>query len=127
MSNEKGEILISDLPFEAKNNLENEGLAFLPRINSLTNNDKGLIFTKRDILNNTDKVSRKQLDAINPYSNEIELENLTPAIVNDLSKSGLLDYERRKGGYSSLDQMMNEIPEELGKSLFDILYLGRLF
>ena len=49
LADENNEIPICELPFGAQKDLENEGLALLPTISKLTNEDKGLIFNKRDL------------------------------------------------------------------------------
>ncbi|CAI2387831.1 unnamed protein product [Moneuplotes crassus] len=108
LEDKNGNVKVSRLPYFLQKRI---GIPI--KSNQLGEDDKGLIFSKQDVLDNTDKIARQQLDQINPYSDEIEVDDLNPEILNDFAKTGLLEYQRAQKGYQSCEKTMQQFPDHL--------------
>ena len=107
------DVKISELPFEIQDSLESQGLAMLPKIDGLTDDDKEIVLRKQDIVDNSESITKPELDKINPYSNDVLLEALPDEVIDDLYKNGIVDEHKNIIGRPSLSEYLATIPEEI--------------
>ena len=85
----------------------------LPRINNLTDDDKEIVLGKQDILSDTDKMTKLELDKINPNSNDVLLGTLPNDAIDDLYKNGVVDEHKNIIWSPSLNEYLATIPEDI--------------
>lgn len=98
LADEDNNIILADLPLSIQNALGKEGIAVLPKVELLSDDEKAMTIPKNEVCRFSNNITPSEIDQINPGSDEVQVQHLSPAVFKDLLDSGIIDKYRKANG-----------------------------